>query len=108
MAARRKSRAFTVYNVHGLDVWGNAREGFWVNDVYPSQGKVTIYDGATDKEIVQSLKREGFIDPKIRFSSVRIDGEPGYDLYIEETRTGRGVYELRPVSTRTGEHRPAR
>ena len=100
MAARRKTRAFTVYNVHGLDVWGNAREGFWTNDVYPSQGKVTIYDDATDKEIVQALKREGYIDSKIRFSSVKIDGELGYDLYIEEARTGRGVYELRAVSSR--------
>lgn len=98
MAARRKRRPFTVYTVHGLDVWGNAREGFEVNDVYPSQGTVTIYDDATTMEIVQSLKREGFIDPKIRFASVDVDGEPGYSLYIGEARTGKPVYELRSVT----------
>ena len=100
MAARRKNRSFTVYDVHGLDVWGNAREGFDVNDVYPSRGKVTIYDDATDKEVVQSLKREGFIDSNIRFSSVTVDGEAGDYLYIGEARTSRPVYELRPVSSR--------
>ena len=99
MAARRsnKNRAATTYTVHGLDVWGNAREGFDVNDVYPSRGRVTIFDDATDAEVVQALKREGFISPRIRVASVAIDGESGYSLYINEARTGKPVYELRAV-----------
>ena len=95
--ARRKNRASTTYTVHGLDVWGNAREGFDVNDVYPSRGRVTIPDDTTDAEVVQALKREGFIDSRIRFNSVSVDGESGYSLYIGESRTGKPVYELRAI-----------
>ena len=97
MAARRKIRQLTTYAVHGLDVWGNAREGFDVNDVYPSRGRVSIPDDATDAEVIQALKREGFIDSKIRFKSVTVDGENGETLYIGESRTGKPVYELRAV-----------
>ena len=99
MAARRKQkRPSTVYEVHGLDVWGNTRDGFDVNDVYPSRGTVALYDDSTDAEIVQALKREHFIDQRIRFKSVTIDGEIGYVLSISEARTGKPVYELRAVS----------
>lgn len=99
MAARRKTRHSTIYSVHGLDVWGNAREGFEVNDVYPSRGKVAIYDDATYSEVVQALKKEGFIDPKVRFKSVTVDGETGFTLYIGEARTGKPVYELRAIES---------
>ena len=84
-----------TYDVHGLDVWGNAREGFEVNDVYPSRGQVEIPEDASHEEIVRALKAEGFIDRNIHMSSVEIDGEPGYTLYIGEARTNKPVYELR-------------
>ena len=96
MAARRRKRVSTLYDVHGLDVWGNRREGYSVNDVYPSQGTVEIHDDATDEEIVRALKREGFIDKGIHTRSVSIDGERGYALYIGEARNYKPVYELRP------------
>ena len=99
MAARRQSRnrLVSVYNVHPLDVWGNAREGYDVNDVLPSQGNVYIFDDATDEEIVRALKEEGFIDKGIRTKSVSIDGEVGYDLYIGDARNQKPAYELRFV-----------
>ena len=97
MAARRRNRPLSVYTVHPLDVWGNAREGYDVNDVLPSQGNVFIFDDATDEEIVRALKEEDFIDKGIHTRSVSIDGERGYDLYIGEARTNKPVYELRHV-----------
>ena len=98
MAARRRSnvsRPRQGYSVHPLDVWGNAREGYDVNDVYPSRGNVFIFDDATDEEIVRALKDEGFIDKFVRTKSVSIDGETGQELYISEARTGKPVYQLR-------------
>ena len=98
MAARKnRNRSITIYDVHGLDVWGNAREGFEVNDVYPSQGAVWIFNDATDQEIVRALKDEGFIDKLVRNKSVNIEGEMGIngELYISEARSGKPVYQLR-------------
>lgn len=103
MAARRKKYPFTVYDVHALDVWGNKRDGFEVNDVYPSSGKVTLRDNSTKKDVIQALKREGFIRTGIRMNSIGFDGEFGERLYIDDMKDGgRPVYELRAVTTRTG------
>ena len=97
MAARRKRDTLRTYNVHGLDVWGNEKDGFEVNDVYPSRGRVKIHDDASDAEVVRVLKAEGLIDRNIRFKSVEVDwNERGYEIYINEARSGRPVYELRP------------
>lgn len=95
MASGKVKRKMHTYDVHGLDVWGNEREGFEVNDVYPSQGKVKIPEGASDDEIVRALKAEGFIDRNIRMASVEIEGEVGDFLYIGEAKTNKPVYELR-------------
>ena len=64
-----------TYSVHGLDVWGNKKDGYEVNDVYPSSGTITIPVDATNDEIIAALKKEGFIDRNIRASSIEIDGE---------------------------------
>lgn len=98
MGSRKKKAGRTrTYDVHGLDVWGNEEEGFQVNDVYPSRGTVEISDDANDQEVVRALKSEGFIDRNIRFKSAEVDWtERGYEIYINEARSGRPVYELRP------------
>ena len=84
------------YDVHPLDVWGNKREGYSVNDVYPSRGRISIPAvDATDDEIIAALKKEGFIDRNVRASSISIDGEAGYTLYIGHAPTAHPEYELR-------------
>jgi hypothetical protein len=85
-----------TYRVHPLDVWGNAKDGFQVNDVYPSRGEVQFPEDASHEEIVAALKKAGFIDRNIRHKSIRIDGEQGDTLYVEHESTGRPEYELRP------------
>jgi hypothetical protein len=85
------------YEVHPLDVWGNKKEGFSVNDVYPSRGRISIPEDATNDEIIAALKKEGFINRNIRASSIGIDGEPGYTLYVEYKPTAHPEYELRKV-----------
>lgn len=92
---RNYTGATYTYNVHPLDVWGNKREGFEVNDVYPSRGSITIPVDATDDEIIAALKKEGFIDCNIRASSIGIDGELEYTLYVEYKPTAHPEYELR-------------
>ncbi len=84
-----------VYEVHPLDVWGNERDGYEMNDVWPSRGQIEVPEDASHDDIVRALKREGFIDRNIHMRSVGIDGEVGYELYIHEARTHKPVYELR-------------
>jgi hypothetical protein len=67
----------TAYSVHSLDVWGNRKDGYDVNDIFPSQGLVNIPDGADTKTVVKHLRRAGFINKPVRLKSFDIDG--GYD-----------------------------
>jgi hypothetical protein len=83
-----------VLDVHPLDVWGNARDGYEVNDVYHSRGSIEIPIDASHNEIVTAMKREGFIDRNIHMKSVEIDGEPEYGLNIADKK-GKPVYQLR-------------
>lgn len=84
-----------LYNVHGLDVWGNEEDGFDVNDVYPSRGKVEIPFGAKHADIVRVLKEDGYIDGDVKPSDVEIDGDE-YMFEVNAKSNGRPVYQLRP------------
>jgi hypothetical protein len=84
-----------LYDVHDLDVWGNEEEGFEINDVYPSRGKIEIPTDAKDADIVRMLKDEGFLKDTVKFSDVEIEGDE-YELYIRDSKTSEPVFELRP------------
>lgn len=75
------------YKLYTYDVWGNARDGFQVNDVYPQSGIYTIRDDATDYQINRKVSGRG----------ITWDGEPGYTLYAENKRNGKPVGELRCI-----------
>jgi hypothetical protein len=95
---RRNYTGQTVtLSVHSLDVWGNARDGYDVNDVYPSSGTIIVPIDATDDEVIAALKADGFVKRNVRKSSIRIDGEPEYGLFIEYAPTCHPEYELRRV-----------
>ena len=83
------------YEVISYDVWGNARDGWNVNQAFYTGRFVEIPEGATNEQIVRILKDAGEIRPRIRTASVQIEGEEGYDLYISHAPTGRPEFELR-------------
>ena len=105
----RAQKRMVKYQVWTYDVWGNERDGFEVNDRY-KQGTVEIeavlehYNvgtphasssyNVTDEAVIKALKSEGYISKNIRKSSIGIDGEPEYSLYIEYTPTARPEMEL--------------
>jgi len=98
---RPSLRSLVAYDVHSLDVWGNRKDGYQVNDVLPSAGTVFIPENATDKEVVAALKEGGFIKKNLRASSVDVEGEPlGPEsrvdtFYVNHKPTSRPEYELR-------------
>lgn len=89
-----------LYQLINLDVWGNARDGFEVNDRYATSTYVSIPEDSSDAEIVKILKDEGIIKKGIRTASVEIDGDFEYSLYINEKKTGRPGFELMRVEER--------
>jgi hypothetical protein len=80
------------YEVISYDVWGNARDGFDVNDSRRTGVVVTIEDTDTDATINRKLGRAGITGAQ----GVRWDGDE-YALYGEYKRNGRPAAELRAV-----------
>lgn len=70
------------YNVHFLDVWGNAEEGYEVNDVYPSQATIELEGDLTDEQIVKVLQEADVICEDVDLSLFAIEGEQGFTLYL--------------------------
>ena len=85
------------YELINYDVWGNAREGFWVNNAFHTHQYVDIPEDASDGEIIRILKDEGIIKKSARYGSIRIDGESGYNLYFTHAPTERPEFELLAV-----------
>ena len=82
--------------VWSLDVWGNEKEGFEVND----RSEIEQHEVADDffvmenKKIVRWLKENGLIKRGIHTSSIEIDGDGETYLYIDDRRNGRPEYQI--------------
>lgn len=81
---------YTRYTVHGLDVWGNADDGYEVNDIYPSQGVIDLPDDANRMRIIALLQAGGYVRADIDPNLVTIDDD-GYDIHLD--------YDGRPEMT---------
>lgn len=71
------------FRLYTYDVWGNARDGYEVNNVYGTGEVYSLDDNWTDKQIISELKKQGAIRKSVKNSLVRIDGEFEYSLYFE-------------------------
>lgn len=91
-----------AYTVHFYDVWGNAEDGYDVNDVYPSEGEVIVRDYASVADLIQTLIRAGILTEGCVNRTFDVDGESGYALYVrddtdDEEGQGKPLCELRSV-----------
>ena len=75
-----------AYEIITYDVWGNAKDGWEVNDAYRTGRHVRIRPDASDYAINRAVGLRG----------VQWDGDPEYGLYGTFKRTGRPALELRP------------
>lgn len=83
----------TTWSVHFLDVWGNAEEGYDVNDVYPSQGLLEVGE---NEELIACLVKQDYIVAGFDESKMDIDYHENY-IYI--AYDGKPEMELRRVET---------
>ena len=81
-----------TWTIWTLDVWGNARDGYNVNDRCKS-GKIELPDDADDRAVVKALKADGWIKAGIHFSSIEIDGDD-YGMHVSQARDNRPIYQL--------------
>lgn len=80
-----------TWTVWSLDVWGNERDGYQVND-RSRAGTVRIRRDAPDAEIVRSLVRGGFLRKGVTSRNVDIRGQE--ILEVEDAGTGEPVLQL--------------
>jgi hypothetical protein len=88
------------------EIWGNKKDGFWVNDAYVSERDIIISADiveGTDDKIIQAIKRLGLINKGTHNKSIQIEGEPEHTLYFNDVRSCAGgfcpAFELRFVKT---------
>ena len=67
--------------VNYFDVWGNAKEGWEVNNLCVEYGDLKIADDATEKEILEYLVDSGFLATSDR-RKVGIDMSDGFMMEI--------------------------
>lgn len=79
-----------TWRVFTLDVWGNAEDGYEVNDRC-FVGKIETSNEAPDAEVWCALLEAGIARGSI--SDGTFDGD-GWDMWIDERETGKPVFQL--------------
>lgn len=83
---------YTLINY--FDVWGNAKDGYEVNNQCVVERGIFISDTATDKEIANFLKSAGYLNTSdLRKVTIVDDGE---NLEIYQKRGMLPLFCLRP------------
>lgn len=62
------------WRVWTYDVWGNAEDGYEVNDRY-SQGFIDLPDEPENEEILQALIDMGILNSDVKLSDIEIGGD---------------------------------
>ncbi len=81
------------YRVYTYDVWGNKKDGFEINDCFATDIMID-----SSKDIVKSLKQEGFIKKSIKNKSFEIEGDEDC-LYITYAPDYYPLCELRRIDS---------
>ena len=82
--------------VNDFDVWGNAKDGWDINDCRIEEENIMINDFATDKEIVTMLKDKGYLTTN-DMRKITVE-EYGTDIMIYERKGMKPLYELRRMN----------
>lgn len=82
--------------VWSLDVWGNEREGFEVNDrsVCLAAEVPDNFFQLKDRDVVRWLKDQDLVKPRLRVKSLAIEGDGETFFYIDDARNGRPEYQI--------------
>lgn len=62
-----------TYDVISLDVWGNALNGYEINDWHKTGRTITVRDDATDADILRALRKAGLTTNLVNARSFAVD-----------------------------------
>jgi len=82
------------YDVVSLDVWGNAKDGYDVNQSFATGVTVDIPDVDNDADIIVELIDHAMLSPGCSTDNIEIDGDD-YCLYINRKEDCYPLFELR-------------
>ena len=92
-----KEHRLGIYTlVNDFDVWGNAKDGWDINDCRIEEENIMIDDFATDKEVVTMLKDKGYLTTN-DMRKITVE-EYGTDIMIYERKGMKPLYELRRMN----------
>ena len=104
---RMKTPAFRIrrYRAWSYDVWGNARDGFDVNDRYDHghvdiRCKRQVYNAGAAHEFAAYDPTDRQLSRAVGARGVEWDGESDYTLYATQRRNGRPICELEFIEYR--------
>lgn len=95
LAKRRMTRrnpSSNKWRVWLLDVWGNAKDGYEVND-RRSWGYIHLPDDPSDKVILAELRKVGLLNRGGTTRSISIDGDDEYML-LDAKKDGFPMFQL--------------
>jgi hypothetical protein len=80
-----------TWRLYTYDVWGNANDGYEVNDVYPKQ--TLEIDGDTDAAVIAALERS----TGGACTAIEVDWNEADTIYLNSMVDGKPLGELRRV-----------
>jgi hypothetical protein len=97
MTARESVETTKQWRFYSYDVWGNAKDGYEVNNVFRTADVISIPDSVkTDAQLFAHLKRIGFIDkPYLRTNKFETDHNIMADDVIYFSYNGKPEGEFR-------------
>lgn len=84
------------YRLYTYDLWGNARDGYQVNDVFKSDTVIDITDDMTDKQIFKAIGIKPQSQNHVEFDN---NSMSEHSLYIQAKKDSRPICELRLLPT---------
>lgn len=85
-----RGKRFWKWRIWSLDVWGNARDGYEVNDRSQSGGMLTVAD-PSDHDLIKGLKERDKLNKRTHYKSYTTNGD---DMAVSVDYKGMPCYQL--------------
>lgn len=86
--------ATQLWTIWSLDVWGNAKDGFEVNDRCAIDRAFELPLDATDDQIIKALRAANILNPKQRPCRYEVDGSDETHIDINWASNGKPLLSL--------------
>lgn len=89
-----KGKIFYQFRLRTYDVWGNRTDGYEVNDTRDSGVRVILPDDCMHEDVIKALKAEGFLNKRMRNSTLETDWQTPGVCELEWAVTGEPIGRL--------------